>query len=127
MERPVRDTLLALGAGGSAAAGLYWLAGVRSLSISLTTGFCLGCALKLVLYVGDRYPAFATGESWADKRWTGVAVGVVTLAAFVGVSPLLPISNELRLALSFLVLSAGLAAYTAGTLAVLERVDDAED
>jgi hypothetical protein len=89
---------LALLVGGGAAGGLYWLAGVSYPSVSVAVGLSTGCALKLVLYVGDRYPAF------------------------VGVSPALPVSNEFRLALGFLVLSTGLVAYTAGTLAVLERV-----
>lgn len=41
---------------------------------------------------------------WADKRWTGLSVGLVTLAALVGVSPTLPIAADLRFGLAFLVL-----------------------
>lgn len=48
----------------------------------------------------------------------------MTLGALLGVSPLLPISSELRLGLESLVLGAGLVAYSAGIFTVLERVDD---
>jgi hypothetical protein len=124
MNRALRDSIAGAGAGVAVGAGLYWLAGDASLA--LVAGLCWAAALKLVRHVGDRYPAYATGESWADKRWTGLSVGLLTLAALVGVSPTLPVSNELRLGLGVLVLGAGLLAYTAGTLAVLERVVDGD-
>ena len=53
-----------------------------------------------------------------------MSVGVVLLAAFIGVNSLHPISNELQLGLELLVVGAGTVAYTAGGLAVLERVED---
>ena len=125
MERTTRYTvpgllalLVVVGIGG----GLYRLTG--QLSLALVTGFCWVCGLGLTLHVGRRYPAYATGETWADKRWTGVSVGIVTLAALVGVGPTLPLSSDLRFGLGLLVLGAGLVAYAAGTLAVLERVED---
>jgi hypothetical protein len=124
MDRALRDSLLAVGGGVGVSAGLQWLAG--HLSLALVAGLCWATALKLVLHVGDRYPAYATGESWADKRWTGLSTGLVTLAALLGVGPTLPISAELRLGLGVLVLGAGLAAYTAGSLAVLERIGDGD-
>lgn len=120
MERTTRDTLIALLVGGGiSAVGLYW--GYPSLAV--VTGLCWAGGLKLTLRIGHLYPAYATGETWADKRWSMLGVGLVSLAGLIGVSPLLPISNELRLGLGFLVLGAGLAAYSTGTLAVLERVD----
>jgi hypothetical protein len=122
MERTTRDTLISLLVGGGFSAGLYWLAG--HISLALVTGLCWTCGLKLILHIGHLYPAYATGETWADKRWTGLGIGLVTLAALIGVSPMLPLSNELRLGLGFLVTGAGLAAYSAGTLAVLERIED---
>ncbi|ELZ09239.1 sterol desaturase family protein [Halovivax asiaticus JCM 14624] len=125
MDRSTRDTLVSIFVGGGVGAGLYWIAGYESLA--LVTGLCWACGLKLTLHVGHRYPAFATGESWTDKRWTGLSVGAVTGAALVGVSPLLPLSNDLRFGLGALVLGAGLVAYPAGSLAVLERVDGATD
>ncbi len=121
MERAVRDTLGAVLVGGATSLGLYWLGG--HVGLALVTGLCWACGLKLALRVGHLYPAYATGETWADKRWTGLSVGLVSLAALVGLSPALPLSNELRLGLGFLVAGAGLGAYSAGTLAVLERVE----
>ncbi|MFB6195500.1 MAG: sterol desaturase [Haloplanus sp.] len=125
MERSTRDTLTTSLVGGGIGAGLYWLGG--HVSLALVTGVCWACGLKLTRHIGHRYSAYATGETWADKRWTGLSAGLVTLAALVGVSPLLPISNELRLGLGALVVGAGLVAYTAGTLAVLERTLAPED
>jgi len=126
MSRSVRDSSFAVLVAVATVAGLQWFIGVGYVSVSLVTGLCAGCATKLVLYVGDRYPAFATGESWADKRWASLSAAVVSLAALLGVGPGLPLTNELRLALGLLVLSSGLAAYTAGSLAVLERVENDE-
>ena len=120
MERTVRDTLVALLVGGGLSIGLYWLGG--RISLAAVTGLCWACGLKLTLHIGQSYPTYATGETWAEKRWTGLSTGLVTLAALIGVSPMLPISNELRLGLGFLIGGAALVAYSAGTLAVLERV-----
>ena len=125
MERTTRFALLGalvLLVSGGISGGLYQLTG--QLSLALVTGLCWACGLGLTLHVGHLYPDYATGESWADKRWTGVSVGIVTLAALLGVGPTLPLSSDLRLGLGLLVLGAGLVAYAAGTLAVLERVED---
>lgn len=122
MERSTRDTFAALLLGGGLSGVLYWTGGY--LALALVTGVCWGCGLKLTLHVGDSYPAYATGETWADERWTGLSVGLVSLAAFVGVSPTLPVSAALRFGLGILVVGAGFLAYAAGTLAVLERVAD---
>ncbi|MFP4590727.1 MAG: sterol desaturase [Halobacteriales archaeon] len=125
MERTIRDTLIALLIGGGITGGLYWLSG--HISLALVTGLCWVCGLKLTLHIGYLYPAYATGDTWTDKRWTGLSVGLVTLAALIGVSPMLPLSSELRLGLGFLVIGAGLVAYSAGTLAVLERVEGSSE
>ncbi|MGQ3412098.1 sterol desaturase [Natrinema sp. LN54] len=122
MQRARRHTLIALLLGGGIGAGIYWLSGYASLA--LVAGLCWACGLGLTFRIGRLYPAYATGETWADKRWTGLSVGLVTLAALTGVSPALPISEELRLGLGFLVTGAGVVAYAAGTIAVLERVED---
>jgi len=125
MERPTRDTLAALIVGGITTAGLYyWLGGHGYVGLALVTGLCWGCALKLTLHVGHRYPAYRTGETWTDKRWTGLTGGVVPLVAFTVVNSLHPISYELRIGLVLLVVGAGLVAYSAGGLAILERVED---
>ena len=121
MKQTVRDFLVGLTVGGGLGGGLYWLSGHPILAV--VTGLCWACGLKLTFSIEHRYPAYATGDTWADKRWTGLSVGLVTLAALIGVSPVLPLSDELRLGLGFLVGGAGLVAYSAGTLAVLERVE----
>jgi len=121
MERAVRDTLVALLVGGGITGGLYWLSGYISLAV--VTGVCWACGLKLTLQIGHLYPAYATGETWSDKRWTGLSVGLVNFAALVGVSPMLSLSSELGLGVGLLVLGVGVVAYSAGTRAVLERVD----
>lgn len=121
MKRTIRDTLIALLIGGGISTGLYWLGGY--ISLALVTGLCWACGFKLTLRIGHLYPAYATEETWPDKRWTGLGVGLVTLAALIGVGPMLLVSNELRLGLGSLVMGAGLVAYSAGTIAVLERVE----
>ena len=121
MKRAVRDTLIALLVGGGLGGGLYWLGG--RIGLAVVTGLCWACGLRLTLYIGQLYPTYATGNTWAEKRWTGLGAGLVNLAALIGVSPMLPVSNDLRLGLGFLVGGAGLVAYSAGTLAVLERVE----
>jgi len=123
MPRSTRDALVALLVAVAIGGGLYWIGGHASLAV--VTGICWGCGLGVTARIGQLYPAYATGETWDDKRWTGLGVGLVSLAALVGVSPFLPVSSALRLELGFLVVGAGLASYATGTMAVLERaVDD---
>lgn len=121
MDRPIQDTLISLFVGGTVSGALYLLDG--HLSLAIVTGLCWACGLKLTLHIGHLYPAYATGETWADNRWTMLSVGLMTLAALIGVSPALPLSDELRLGFGLLIIGTGLVAYAAGTLAVLERVD----
>jgi len=121
MENRTRNTLLAALVGIAVGAGLFPFVGDALLAA--VAAACWAVAVKLVLRVGRLYPAFATGEDWTDRRWSGLGVGVVALAALLGVSPTLPVSAELRLGLGVLVVGAGTAAYTAGTLAVVERHD----
>jgi len=120
MERTIRDTLIALVVGGGISGGLYWLAGHVSLAVA--TGLCWAIGLKLALHSRYLYPAFDVGDTWSSNRWSALAIGLINFAALLGVSPMLPISDELRLGLGFLVVGVGLVAYSAGTLAVLERV-----
>lgn len=120
MRRTIRDTLIALPVGGGVCIGLYWVGGY--LSLALVTGLCWTCGLTLTLHIKYRYPEYTQGVAWTDKRWRGLGVGLVTLAALIGVNPMLPISDELRLGLGFLVIGAGLVAYAAGTISVLEQV-----
>jgi len=102
-------------------AGQYWLVG--DVGLAVVTGVLWAAGLLLTLRVGRLYPSHATGETWRDKRWTGLSVGLITLAALVGVSPTLPVTGELRLGLGLLVLGAGFAGYVSGTLAEVERAE----
>lgn len=99
--------------------GSYWLVG--NLGLAIATGVTWGISLLLILRMSRLYPSHTTGNEWADKRWTGLGTGLLTLAATVGVSPSLPISGNLRLALGFLVIGAGTVAYTTATMAEIER------
>ncbi|MFB6250586.1 MAG: sterol desaturase [Halobellus sp.] len=117
-QRP-RDALESLLVGIGVAAGLARLTG--RFSVAFTTGLCW--TVGVTLFVRHRYPTYITGEEWVDKRWTGLAVGVLTFAALLGVAPMLPVTDELRFALGLLVLGVGFTACTAGTLAVFERTE----
>jgi predicted anti-sigma-YlaC factor YlaD len=100
--------------------GIYWL--INNLGIASATGISWGVSLLLLMFRMSRlYPSHATGTAWCDKRWTGLGTGLVTLAATIGVSPTLQIGTELRLALGFLVIGAGVVGYTTATMAELER------
>lgn len=99
--------------------GLHWLVG--DVTLASVTGLTWGVGAVVTLRIARLYPAHATGTTWTDRRWTGLGVGLVTLAALVGVSPTLPVSDELRFGLGFLVLGAGFAGYVTATVAELER------
>jgi hypothetical protein len=99
--------------------GLYWF--VDDFALAAVTGLTWGSGLIITLRIARQYPSHTTGDSWRDKRWTGLSTGLITLAALVGVSPALPISPDLRLGLGLLVIGAGFVGYTAGTMAELER------
>lgn len=118
MKRSIRDALLAVPVGGGVGVGLYWLAGQALLAG--VAGLCWAVGVGLTLRVRRLYPDAAGDGTWSSARWTGLGSGVLVLAALVGVSPALPISAELRLALGALVLGAGLASAATGMLAVLE-------
>ena len=118
MQRPIRDTLVALLVGGGMTGGLYWLTG--HITLAVAAGICWLIGLKLALHSRYLYPAFSAGDTWSSNRWSVLAIGVINFAALLGVSPMLPISDGLRLGLGVLVAGVGLVAYSAGTLAVLE-------
>ena len=99
--------------------GLYWF--VDDFALAAVTGLTCGSGLIMTLRIARQYPSHTTGDTWSDKRWTGLSTGLITLAALVGVSPALPISPDLRLGLGLLVIGAGFVGYTAGTMAELER------
>ncbi|ACV12778.1 sterol desaturase family protein [Halorhabdus utahensis DSM 12940] len=121
MQHSTRAFLGSLAVGTVVGFGLYWLVG--RVTLAVVTGVTWTAALGVTLHIRRAYPAFSTGESWGDKRWTGLAVAVVTLAALIGAGPALPVSADFQFALGLLVLGASFTAYMAGTLAVLDRVD----
>jgi len=121
MNPPNRELSSALVVGAVIGVGIHWLVG--QVILAVVTAVTWVTTLGLTRHIRRKYPTFSTGESWTDKRWTGVGVGVVSLAAFIGVGPALPIPVDLRFALGLLVLGASFTAYSAGTLAVLDRLD----
>lgn len=118
MERQIRDTLLALLIGAVISGGLHWFTG--HISLAVAAGICWVVGLKLALHSRYLYPGFSAGDTWSSNRWSVLAIGLTNFTALLGVSPMLPISDKLRLGLGFLVAGVGLVTYSAGTLAVLE-------
>ncbi|WEL21026.1 sterol desaturase [Halorhabdus sp. BNX81] len=121
MNPPNRELSSALVVGAVIGVGIHWLVG--QILLAVVTAVTWVTAFGLTLHIRRAYPAFSSGESWADKRWTGLAVAVVTLAALIGAGPALPVSADVRFVLGLLVLGASVTAYSAGTLAVLDRVE----
>ena len=99
--------------------GSYWLHGF--VSLALFTGLVWGVGIGILVRIYRLHPERATGTSWADKRWTGLGVGLLNGAGLLGVSPFLPIPDDLRLGLAFLVLGTGLLGYQAAAMAEMER------
>jgi hypothetical protein len=114
---------------------LYWIAGilvtvvisgglyqiVGDVGLAAVTGIVWGIWLLMMVRIAHQYPSHMTGDSWSDKRWTGLSTGLLTLAVLVVISPTLPISFDLRIGLGSLVMGAGLVGYNSGTMAELER------
>jgi hypothetical protein len=82
-------------------------------------GFCTAGCVLLLLRVYREYPDRMTGDTWADKRWTGLSFGVINGAALLAMWA--SVTDENRLALGILVILVGLLGYTAGSLAEMER------
>lgn len=121
MQRSVRDALVGLLVTIVVGSGLSLLGG--PISLAVVAGLGWGCAIGVTLHIAHRYPSFTTGESWADKRWTGLSVGVAVIGANLTYA-LTSLSSGLRLTLAVLVSGVGLVAYAAGTMAVLERTNE---
>lgn len=99
--------------------GLYRFVG--HVGLAVVTGLTWACGVLITLRIARQHPSHTTGERWADKRWTALSTGLMTLAALVGVNSTLPIAADLRFALALLVLGVGFVGYTTGTMAELER------
>jgi len=75
----------------------------------------LGLTMQyLVQYTG-------ASREWRIARWSGAAGGLVTLAATLGLSPTLPITPDLRLALGIFVLGLWVTALNVGLALGLEH------
>jgi len=118
MRRPTLHRLASLGLGALAAGGAYWL-GIDVL-LSGSLGLCTGGVALVLLRIRRAYPDRWTGDTWADKRWTGLSVAVVNAVALLGLD-LVPVGADYRMALSVLVILVGLFGYGAGSMVEMER------
>jgi hypothetical protein len=99
--------------------GCYWLVGDPVLAA--VTGVVWGVGLALTARSAQYHPSSTGVTDWRSARWIGLGTGGITLAALLGVSPSLPVSAELRLALGLLIIGTGLLATTTARLAEVER------
>lgn len=118
MRRPTLNRLASLVSGALAAGGAYQL-GIDVL-LSGSLGLCVAGVALVLLRIRRAYPDRATGDTWADKRWTGLSVAVVNAVALLGLT-MVPVDAEYRMALSVLVLLVGLFGYCTGSMAEMER------
>ena len=101
--------------------GCYGLAGDPVLAA--VSGLVWGVGLALTARSARHHPSSTGVTNWRSARWVGLGTGGITLAAILGVSPSLPISPELRLALGLLIIGTGLLATATATLAEIERTE----
>ncbi|WP_181686107.1 hypothetical protein [Halorhabdus salina] len=103
---------------GSAVGGATyaWLVADPMFAVMLGLFWALGIALSL------RYLARYTspGDDWQTARWSGAAGGLMAGAATLGISPTLPITSDIRLALGLFVLGVFLTALNIGLALGLE-------
>ncbi|RJX44270.1 sterol desaturase [Halonotius aquaticus] len=102
--------------------GCYWLVGDPILAA--VSGLVWGVGLALTARSARHHPSSTGVTNWRSARWIGLGVAGINLAALIGVSPSLPISAELRLALGLLIIGTGLLATATATLAEVERQGD---
>lgn len=107
-------SLLAGVLGGGAVA---WV-GV-GLPLAAVIGLCVATSAFVLGRIYREYPDRATGDSWADKRWTGLSVAVVNAAALVAVQA--PTTDTYPLAAGILIVLVGLVGYASGSMAEMER------
>ena len=102
--------------------GCYRLVGDPILAA--VSGLVWGVGLALTARSARHHPSSTGVTNWRSARWIGLGVAGINLAALIGVSPSLPISAELRLALGLLIIGTGLLATATATLAEVERQGD---
>ncbi|WP_178918210.1 sterol desaturase [Natronomonas gomsonensis] len=119
-SEPTARRLVGIVVATGGVAGTYALDPAPTLAVFVGVSFGIGAWLTLRNY------AIAPGLSdsgWRHGRWNGLAVGVTTAAALVGVQPLF---DSIRgLTLPFLVIGVGFAAVQCGVASVLDT--DATD
>jgi len=103
---------------GVLAVGVAYRFGV-DLSVSAVIGLCVAASALVLVRIAREYPDRMTGDSWADKRWTGLSVGVINVAALTAMWA--PDTGEAGLGLGVLVLLVGLFGYATGSMAEMER------
>jgi len=103
---------------GVLAVGVAYRFGV-DLPVSAVIGLCVAASALVLARIAREYPDRMTGDSWADKRWTGLSVGVINLAALTAMW--VPDTGEAGVGLGVLVLLVGLFGYATGAMAEMER------
>lgn len=121
MSNASRQALAGLLVGLVVGAGLYWL--VREPTLAIAGGVAWGGAVGVTVHFVARFPDHATGSGWADSRWTGLGVAIVTFAGLLGVNGLASLATGEQFALGAVVLGVGYAGYVAGAMAERERPD----
>ena len=138
-RRAVADTILHVAVVASAMrSSLQWMFG-GSIALSVggacysfvddaifatITGLVWGIGISLLIHADQERSFSTTGADWRIDRWIGLGSGGITMAAFLGVSPSLPISAELRFGLGVLVIGTGLLATATAMLAEAEQQDE---
>lgn len=118
MSRGLLGPFAAVALGGAAAGAGVWFVG--DYLFAGAAGVCVAVGVGLLVYIQRHYPHRTTGEGWRDGRWTGLSVGVVNLAALVGLATVEPSPATLAGA-QVLVILAGTVGYLGGSLAEMER------
>lgn len=118
MKRSLRWTL-ALALGVTVGGGTYvWLVADPLFGAVSALFWTLGTGWSMTYLV----PQTGRTDEWASARWSGAAGGLTALAATLGVSPTLPISSDLRLALGLFVVALSMTAINVGLALGLETV-----
>lgn len=117
MDRRIR-WLAALTLGVAIGGGTYWLVADPLFSAVVALFWTVGTGLSIVYLL----PQTGRADDWEQARWSGAAGGLMAMAAILGVSPTLPISADLRLALGVFVIGIWLAAVNVGLALGLETV-----
>ena len=116
-----RSRVLAAAAGSLVGGATFvWLVADVALAGTIALTWAVGVRLTL------RYRWLRSmGPGRTASVWSGAFAALITLSAFFGVGPSLPLSAKLRLALGLLVVGVGYASATLGVAMASARADDA--